>query len=491
MPAERFLDTFQFNAPRTQAATSPNPPAIFSPGVGGGGNNRNSRLTREQVKNYTYWTYIAVSRICDKFSEPFPNVGIPTNQPVSGSFNLSKLERQFLRQHYGSRVIQSMQEDLEPVDQSHPLVQLLQRPNTEDSWSEFAFESCLFLKLTGTFYWWMVPGAGIPSELHVLPTQRVEREWSKSGQLKWYKVTPEGGGTQEKLPPEEVMCARMKSPLSKVEGWSSLHAGPIWLDNAENIEQSRWHAFSNGTNPDVYIKLGEAYGKPTPDDITAIKERFMLRTAGVRRTGEPTVVPPGVEIEPASRTPREMDYGNSSTQTRDNNLALHGVPPVVAGISSDYNRATAEAGFLVFCEVTMNPLFRFMAGVLTDVATRFDPRLRVWYPDCRPDNSEQRLREQEFAARNGAYSPDEIRMDVLGKEPFGEPAYESGYMPQGMVPLSEDAQPEPLPPVEPPPVDGEDEPEDDEEPTGDDADDTEEDEQSLWGGRINGHAVSS
>src|SRR5690606_12717997 len=104
---------------------------------------------------------------------------------------------------------------------------------------------------------------------------------------------------------------------------------------------------------------------------------------------------------------KEMDFIESASQTRDNNLALTGTPPVIAGVSSDYTRATADAATVVFCEHTINPTLGFIAGVLTEkVASLFDPRLVVWFADCVPANAEFELKQDEADFKMGALTPD-------------------------------------------------------------------------------------
>lgn len=438
-----FLDRFtphQFSQ-RTQQQSVNDLPSVFTASGSSNHNFASTKLPKEQVKHFRAWVYVAIRRILDKVSEVRPYVGqrvTPTTN--QHTFKVPYRHRQYLWEKHGGRVLQSVEEDLEPIGDQHPLMRLINRPNSEDTWEEFIQETVLFLKLTGMFYWWAVPSIGGEiAELWTVPTQWVEMDFAKSGELRAYKVQREGAIKPEIIPPEEMIVARDKSPRSKLLGWGPLHAGSTWVDNADSIERSRWHSFENGSNPDWLILLGESYENPEKDTITAIKERFIQRSSGVRRTGEPVVVPPGVQMERARLAPNEMDYGTSGDRVRDAILALFGVPPVVAGVTSDYNRATSEAAFAVFCEVTMNPLFRFIAGVLNEsVVPRFDPSgsLKACYMDCKPADPELELRQDELDSRVGAVTPDEIRMK-RGRTPMGTPAYQSGYAPQGMVPLDD------------------------------------------------------
>ncbi len=431
------------------------------------------RRVQEQVRHYTYWNYVAIKRILDRASGQLPNIGRVIRGGTAGrQRHLSGPQRRWIQQHYHG-YLQSALDDLEPVPQTHPLSQLLWHVNPEDTWSEFLAETLLFLNLTGRFYWWAIPnglrsalpGINLPAQLWVIPTQWVSEFRTKSGQMRFYRVVPDGDmGRKEDIPPQDVIKGKWTSPMSKTMGHSPLSAAPMWVDNVESIEKSRWHSFRNGANPDWLVMLNESYAHPTEEVIDKIKQKFLQRSSGTHRAGEPIVVPPGVTLQPATNKPREMDYGTSGDATRDQSLALHGTPKTVAGITTDVNRATVEGANLIFCEVTINPQLRLVAGVLTEkLAPRYGADIRCWFDDCTPRDAVQELAEARFDAEIGALDPDERRID-RGREPKGEPAYQTGYLPAGKIPLSlaarEELEPEPEP--EPPPEDDPDSAEDDE-----------------------------
>lgn len=453
----------------TQAATSIEKrtgPLIAGYGVGIGSTTLDLSKAKEQTKHYTYWNYVAIKRISDCFSAAFPNVGYQVKRKEASEQLLRGKRRQFVAQQYGNRWVQSYDvlADLEPVPESHPLLRLLQSVNGQDTWTDFAFEVALFWCLTGRFYIWLInDGFGLPVEMWVIPTHWVDHKYDRHGVLSHYEILPEGDRSRKMdLKPDEVLMGKWKSPRSKIVGWGSLEAGPLWTDNSEAIERSRGNSFKQGINPSVLLQLeADHYKGVSVDDLERIKEKFINRAAGVHRIGEPLITPPGVKATPWSHNPREMDYASSSDQARDNQLALHGVPNVVAGVTKDYNRATADAAKAVFCEMTMNPMFRSFAGTLTErLASRFDPRLRIWYDDCTPNNAEQELEETKFDWEMGAFTPDERRHE-RGREAFGLPESQTGYLPVGRTPID----PALIPEVPEPLDDGDD---DDEAKDGDD-----------------------
>ena len=421
---------------------------------------------REQAKSYRYWNYVAITRIMDRCSQPRPEVGTVVGRgAVAGRQYLDGRSLEWVRQSYG--LCQSMDEDFAPLAESHPFLRLLADVNPEDTWSEFIAETVMFLRLTGKFCWLVIPNSfGLPAQMTVLPSHWVAPKYSKSGELISWVITPDDPTKRRELPPDWIVCGRYKNPLSKRDGMSPLFASPRWTDNVEAIEKSRGLSFKNAVWPDLLIYLeGDKYNDASEDLIDRVRNRFMRRMAGVERggIGGPLFIPPGSKAEKWNTSPREMDFGTSSDQARDNSLALHGTPPVIAGVTSDYTRATADAGTVVFCSITVNPTLRLIAGVLQEhVAVRFDERIVVWYRDVTPADAAFELQQDEADFKMGAIDPDEVRMK-RGREPKGTPWYGTGYLPTGVMPLDQELVEMPEEEPEPPEPEAEDDEDEDEE----------------------------
>ena len=389
----------------------------------------------EMVRHYRLWNYVAISRICYKIAEAFPNVSRIVDHDDEERQRLTVSQRQHIRQRYGS--VMQAHEDLEPVAEGHPLLRLLHAVNPEDWWGTFIYETVMFWQLTGQFYWWVIPNnAGLPGEMWVLPTQWVQAKYNKEGALLGYEVTPDGDVRRKSLiPADQILTGKHKSPMGKEQAHSPTEAGSEWIDNSESIEAARWQTFQNGPLPSVSIELDpEQYAKPDPDVLRAVKDRFVARYGGTARAGEPMIAPPGMKVSPFSMKPSEMDFPNTIDQVRDQVLALYGVPKVIAGITTDVNRATIYGANLIFCESTINPLLSLLAGVMNEkLAPRFGEGLRIWFDDARPADAEEEREETKLDWQMGAITPNERRSE-RGREPLDDRAAASAYIPLAIPP---------------------------------------------------------
>ena len=408
----------------------------------------------ELVKHYRLWNYVAISRICFKVAEQFPYVSRVIDAEAGQPSELTMNQRRHIRQSCGS--IMQTHQDLEPVHESHPLLRLLHEVNPEDWWGTFVYETVMFWQLTGQFYWWVIDNrAGLPSEMWVLPTQWVEQKWSREGELIGYEVTPDGDVRRRALiPPEQIISGKHKSPLGKSQAQSPTAAGSEWIDNAESVEKARWMTFQNGPLPSVSIELDpEQYAKPDPEVLRAVKDRFVARYGGTARAGEPIIAPPGMTVKPFSMKPAEMDFPDTMEQVRDQVLALHGVPKVIAGITTDVNRATIYGANLIFCENTVNPLLSLLSGIMTEkLSPRFGKGLRIWFDDARPDDAEAEREETRLDWALGAITPNERRSE-RGREPLEGTLANSTFTALGVQPIGGVDFDEPDEPEEPVEVD--------------------------------------
>lgn len=333
-------------------------------GLSGSFSSSKSRKA-DEISSYTLFNYLAVTRVAMKGSQQFPMVGVAVDSDHNSShrrqyLNLPIREKRKIIKQYGGFILQSMDQEIEPLSSDHPLSVLIRTVNSEDWWQSFLFELLLFLELTGESFIWMVPSnfktenatGGLPVQLWVIPTQWVEIVYEKSGALKAYRVTPHGDTRKRRdLPPGEIFHIKFKSPMDKTRGYSPSSAGGAWIDANEAIEESRFHTFKNTINPSVWLKITDK-NMIDPNDpiLDRIKERWKQRAAGIVKNREPQVVPPGIDIDhEGTMTPSEMDYPDSSGEMRDNIFALRGVNKFIAGYTDGMNRAQVVSALVQFC----------------------------------------------------------------------------------------------------------------------------------------------
>ena len=461
-----FLDRVgTVSAPDTQQQSFD---ATFGPLVTGFSGFSEPRAYNEQIeqlKEYRLWVYAAVFQIAKTMSAQRPCLGRISKAARDGNayhqrqalnvHTMSADRESYIRQHYPHiwRVSQSGEFEITPVA-SHPLTELLNNVNDEDTWCELFFESVMFWMLTGHFYWLLNPTAGllssngrrIPAEIWAIHPHWVkEKRDPRTGVRIGWEVTAHGNSSKKlTFGPDDIVENKFKSPLSKLHPTSPIQAGAEWVNSSRAIEKSRNESFEHGINPDVILKLDPNFYKNPKDPIVdRLVKRFQrLNRSSANKFGS-LVSPPGVDIEKWSQTVKEMAYKESAGDIRDSVLAIFGMNRFVVGITEDMNRAQVEAALVHFWEITINPLLGMQSDFMTsNVATIWGDDLVVWFEDGKPHNSEQQLSEDRLDLEFGALTPDELRV-ARGRQPRNTPPYQTGWIGAGRVPLDEDVLPEP------------------------------------------------
>ncbi len=398
---------------------------------------------REQVLHWKGWPYIAGKLIAEEIAGLVPQVGY-VRAPEEYEEKLGKslrkahpsrhrqveqaLRRKFVR---GDRLRKSMaiiapHEDLELADSDHRLVRLLRNPNGWDTGWTFWYRTLMYLELTGSAYWWVLPdGYDLPCEAWVLPSQWV---WPSARRepdeiVSEYEIRPygtPGGAGAFRIPADEIIQTSYPHPLTLWDGFAPSSAMGAWIDVLESMDAAQWTSFKNQIAPDAVIEFDASVEDPEDPQINRLKARLAERHQGERNFKVPLILSPGAKLTyPRGVAPYEMDYANSGDQKRDWILAGSGISKFMAGISDDVNRATALAALANFVRKVIRPKLLLLDGVLTErLAKKLDDRLVVYHDDPTPDDPEELRARYLLGQQLRAVTPNEYRVNVLGLEPF-------------------------------------------------------------------------
>lgn len=431
--------------------------ALFpSRGIGWPGGWSQDRL--EQVLHLKNWTYVAIRSICNQIAQTYPNIDKVEHKGARQGTVTKSLRNTLWKASGHSISPHNPSEELHPLRHDHPLRELVRNPNPIDTSFELLYELAMFMELTGVGYLWVVPNAvGTPAELWVIPSHWV---WPRTGGyshydyvdpndkyadrlIRYYEVRPWGGMGSAgilRFPPDEIIMFPWKSPINKIDGYSTLSAIAQWIDTEESISKSRWSQFINQARPDLAIELGEDFEDPTEAHLARIEQKVARKFAGEWNFGKPIVLPPGAKATPLGFNPTEMSYFQSEEQIRDMVLSAFAVPKAVVGIQQDMTYGSILASLAAFSTFAINPRLALIGQRLTKfLAPRFGRNskypIRIWWDDAAPPDPQQRNSDISTMSQHGAITTNEIRA-AYGYEPYkkgGDDPLVSG--PGGLVPL--------------------------------------------------------
>jgi phage portal protein BeeE len=252
---------------------------------------------------------------------------------------------------------------IEPVEDWHPVEDLLRRPSPSTS-GELMRRQWYADYLAGDGYLLVLRGTlgGPSSVVRMLPnrTRPVPNSFGEPGAYDY-------GDNSKRYPADTVLHLR---GLSWQDGTASVHGTsrirPLYeaLKAEDALEKFNATAAAKG-RPDVIISPGEQGETWSPSQQKDIRENYTKMTAA----GGALVNGMSAKVEPLSHTPRDMEGKERHLLTRDATLAVYDVPGTRVGLPNA-NYATANQSMRLYWE-SLRADARLMDAQLTELVRMY------------------------------------------------------------------------------------------------------------------------
>ncbi|MGB0498934.1 MAG: phage portal protein [Rubricella sp.] len=239
---------------------------------------------------------------------------------------------------------------------THPVVDLLKRPNGEQGRAEFFEGIVAHYLLAGDAFVQAAGEAGYPTALHVLRSDRVRIVPGADGWPAAYEYSV--GGKKMELPAEAVCHLRSFHPQDDHYGFSPLQAaaGAVDVHNAA----SRWSKalLDNAARPSgaIVYRGAEGDGVMTEAQFDRLRMELEGHHQGAANAGRPMLLEGGLDWKPMGFSPSDMEFQKTKeTAAREIALAF-GVPPMLLGMPGDNTYANYQEANRAFYRLTVLPL---------------------------------------------------------------------------------------------------------------------------------------
>lgn len=339
--------------------------------------------------------------------------------------------------------------------EDHPVLDLLAHPN--DHWTRFEIwrVTVSHLDLTGNAYWYMPRnGLGMPGEIWPLDPSKMTIVPDRNDFISHFEF--QQGRDRIRFDREEICHFRYPGPSDPYYGTGPLEAARYSIDIDTEAHKYQSTFYANAAIPPFALQTDQKLNK---DVVDRLRVQWDERHRGAANAGKPAVLEGGLKVAPIGVNPKDLDWLATTKSTRDDILAIFGVPASKLGLVEDVNRANADANSYTFSANVIEPILTMLDEKMTNALVRqFDERLYIQHDDTV-------LRDQVadaamYASKIGS-----------GQMTINEARQEQGYdeveggdvllVPSSLTTLEKvTAEPEPVPePLEP-----EAEPEEPEEP---------------------------
>ncbi len=274
-------------------------------------------------------------------------------------------------------------------DPAYRMIELLEKPNKQDSFGQLMYRWCQQKYLTGTALTWLIPNMnGTPVEMYCIPTAIAIPQPAVNPDFPdgFYRIQPlypygpfssyptPASAVGAPIPAQWMMRFQFPHPLLRYEGYSPLTGLNLHIDAIEMIDASRQSSMRRAINPSAVVNMKEMEGQqPLPaTEIDRIIAEFEAAFMGPQNQGHLMIAPPGGEIVPWGTAPIEMGYREGWDQLSSFIFGGLGITKPVAGMSEDSSYSTLYASLKQFYFQELEPGLDAVAADLTrHLATYF------------------------------------------------------------------------------------------------------------------------
>ncbi|MDP2654888.1 MAG: phage portal protein [Candidatus Omnitrophota bacterium] len=315
----------------------------------------------------------------------------------------------------------------------HPVLDLLYKPNPHQTKNEFFELYQTYKDLVGaTFIYLIRTGEKeIPSEMYLLRPDRVTVQLAEDGTVVGYKYKVGLEAKEVTMAASDVIASFYPSPLKGFEGHSPLMAGGKTVDTEAALSEYHRSVLQNGGKVEGILKFKTEY--LAREQIKEIREQWSEEMSGAEHSGLPLVLYGDTDYQNLGLSPTELSFIESRKMTRDDILALYGIP--LALFAQDVGALGGngyEAAKRMFLSETIKPLLDNLVQKLNEFLVP-EP-MNLEFIDPTPEDVELKLKEAESGLKNSYLKINEVR-ELMGYEPV--PEGDVILQPFGLMPLGE------------------------------------------------------
>ncbi len=266
-------------------------------------------------------------------------------------------------------------QDRERRYDTHPVLDLLGRPNPGQGRAELIEALVGQLLLTGNGYLEAVGDGALPFELHVLRSDRVSLVPGADGWPIAYDYSV-GGKTHRFVVgagPAPVCHIKSFHPQDDHYGFSALQAAASAIDVHNSA--SRWSKalLDNAARPSgaIVYRGVDGQGSLSADQYDRLVSEMETQHQGARNAGRPMLLEGGLDWKPMGFSPSDMEFHKTKEAAAREIAVAFGVPPMILGIPGDATYANYQEANRAFYRLTVLPLAARVATAVADWLSDF------------------------------------------------------------------------------------------------------------------------
>jgi HK97 family phage portal protein len=270
--------------------------------------------------------------------------------------------------------------------ETHPVLELIRRPNAAQGRADL-FEALYgFLLLSGNGYLEAVPGgAALPGEVHVLRPDRMSLVPGADGWPAAYDYAV--GGRTHRFSmlggPPPICHIRSFHPQDDHYGFSPLQSSGLALDVHNSASAWSKALLDNAARPSgaIVYRGVDGQGNLSADQYDRLVSEMESHHQGARNAGRPMLLEGGLDWKPMGFSPSDMEFQQTKEAAAREIAMAFGIPPMLLGIPGEATYANYQEAHRAFYRLTVLPL----AGKVTAAISHWLSTFTGEEVELRPD----------------------------------------------------------------------------------------------------------
>ncbi len=308
------------------------------------------------------------------------------------------------------------------VDSSHPVAQMIRRPNAWQTWPDWIELTMSQVLLYGNALSMIeTDEAGQPTALVPVPWQNVSLQLGPSNRLVYTVIAyqaPFGGiGTPRQLLQDEVFHLKDRGDFPFL-GRSRISRAPEVLGNAIALQEFSGAQWRNGVTPSGAIQMDASL---TPEQFGRLRDQISTIYSGAHNARKVMILDNRATWQALSVSPEDAEVLSSRRYSVEELSRLFGVPGPIINDLSHGTFTNSETAGRWFAQFTLLPWARkieaeFQRSVFTN-ATR---HLELDLSGLQRGSYAERWQANVAAVQAGILTADEVR-EAEGYNPLRQP----------------------------------------------------------------------
>ncbi len=308
----------------------------------------------------------------------------------------------------------------ELANEDDEIYKLLLKPNPIFDWYEHIQFHQVFMEIKGESYWYLAKdGLGRVKEIWLIPPFFVNpvksvKKNTHPYEIERYDVMTATGVIS--VNPEDMIYFRNPNPYNPLRGIGTLEKAMIERDLNVFSKLYARNFFKNGGIPAGILVTDQ---KLPEDELEELKRIWKDTYGGLDNSWKIAFLWGGWRYQEISVDPSAREFERLGEWSRDDLLAVFGVPASKLGIVKDVNRANALVNDITFAKETILPRLKKLESKIN---YELFPKIGangyyIIFKDPTPQNIEVNIRKLRYGAMFGILTLNEAR-ELIGLPPL-------------------------------------------------------------------------